>query len=138
MLVPKLHYISTQLTHTLRHLYCETSFCMHSLKKVAAKPFIQSCTMSFVSRSLLRLWVVKISWGGETSDNYLVQGGNHMGHPWKPPTWTVSMPTLFIVHNSPAFFDHPTPLPHTPFIPPSPQHFINMTVNFCKMNIVSV
>jgi len=59
MLVPTLHYFSTQLTHTLRYLYCESSFCMHLLKKVASKPFIQSCTMSFVSWSLLRLWAVK-------------------------------------------------------------------------------
>jgi hypothetical protein len=53
------HYFSTQLTHTLRYLYCETSFCMQRLKKIAAKPFSQSCTVSCVWLSLLRLWVVK-------------------------------------------------------------------------------
>jgi hypothetical protein len=69
----------------------------------------------------------KISWGGETSENYLVQGGDHMGHPQKSPTWTVTMPTLFIMHNSPVFFDQSPPLPNTTFIYCTfTTHFINI------------
>jgi hypothetical protein len=46
----------------------------------------------------------KISWGGQTSDNYLVQGWDCMADARKFRTWTVNVLTLFLVmHTSPSF-----------------------------------
>jgi hypothetical protein len=80
----------------------------------------------------------KTSWGGEISDNHLVQGQNCMVDAWKFPTWTVCAHTLFlVVHISPAFIDQLTPFPNIPFVHCTfTAHFNNLTVNFCQMNVL--
>lgn len=59
MLVPTLNYFSKSSRCKLRYLsYCGTSLSMPLLRKLAAKPFIESC-ISFVSWSPLRVQLTK-------------------------------------------------------------------------------
>jgi len=84
------------VTMKLRYLsHCGTSLSMPLLKKLAAKPFIESCTTSFVSWSLLRFWLAKsfLRWRNKWSSLY--QGGNCMEDAWKFPIWPVQVMRMF-------------------------------------------
>ena len=86
------------------------------------------------------------SWSGETSANHLVQGFSQFRHslflsnnPWP------NMGTHFIPHNSPAFFEKPTPFPHIPFVHCTftirfnnlPVNFHQTNKHFCNLKIIS-
>jgi hypothetical protein len=83
------------------------------------------------------------SWSGETNANHLVQGFSQFMHSlFLSNNHCPKMGTHLIPHNSPAFFEQPTPFPHIPFV-----HctfticFNNLPVSFhqtfCNLKIVS-
>jgi len=138
MMVPTLHYFSTQLTHTWRYLYCETSFCMRLLKKVVAKTFSASRAQCLLFRGhssdsgrSKNLEVVKqviIIWC-----KVATIWGIHENLPLELlacslcSSCTTVLPSLTNLHH---FLILPL------FIAPSP-HTSSMPVNFCQMNTVS-
>ena len=76
--MPTFNY-STQSTRNLRHFsYHETDFCVPLSVQVAAQSINESCTTPFVCFHSRDSDGLRISWGGETSDDYLVQGGDYI------------------------------------------------------------
>lgn len=89
----------------------------HLSIEVAAYSFNQSCTAPFVCCHSSGSDRPKISWGVETSDDYLVQGEDYMEDVRKCQTWTICTPANFLVlHISTASFEQPTSFPHIPFL----------------------
>jgi hypothetical protein len=87
-------------------------------KNVAAQPIFQSCTICFVSWSLLRLWLAKNFLG---VDKQMIITWCKVGTVWQMLEnfllEPVNVLTLFLVmHISYAFSEKPTPLPHITFI----------------------
>lgn len=106
----------------------------------ADNPFNQPCTSLCTLGHSSESGQVKISWGGETSDKYFVQGRDYLVDARKFLNLTVRAPTSFPVMDiSPAFFEHPTPFT---FIPSShctfTTYFNDLLANFSRMNIFSV
>lgn len=98
------HYTTSPHSHHVNYgtSYRWTSFCIPSLKKVTSKP----------SASPARLWSLghasdsdssKISWGGNTHNNHVLQGWDCMQHGHKFPAWIVCAPNSFLITHKSCF-----------------------------------
>lgn len=121
MLVLISNYFSILSQCKLRYLsHCGTSLCMPLLEKLAAKSFIEVCTKSFVSWSLLRPWLAKsfLSWRNKWSS--LDQDGNCMVDARKFPIWPVQVMCMYgqqrAIMYCNAFFEQSTQFPPILFV----------------------
>jgi len=111
----------------------------NSFSVYADNPFNQPCTALCSAGHSSDSGRLKISWGGETSDKYLVQDPDCLVDARKFLNLTVRAPTSFPVMDvSLAFFEHPTPVTFIFFVHCTFTTYCNnLLVNFSRMNIFS-
>lgn len=134
MLLPTLNYFSTQSP------YRWSNFRTHPSKKLAAKPFSQSCATFFVSWSLLRTWTEKSSCNSEILYRLFSRildftfsfklSVTKDGCPLRSSLRTFFPPSLKNRYHFLTFPSFITPLPYTSTVclwcPPD-KHFNNLT-----------
>jgi len=134
MLLPTLHYFSTQ-SCKLRHMsYCGTCFCTPSSQKVIAKPFRKSylSLISVIPHTLASQKFLEV-------EKHLIITRYKVG---TVCSMLENFPLELFAHPLFYLFMHiwtTDTLPHIPFIHCTFTIYINnLPVNFCQMNIFSI